>query len=183
MDFTEKCLQQQYLYRGRILNLRRDQVSLPDGSLAHREVVEHSGGVAVAALTDQQELLLVKQYRYPYGKELLELPAGKLETGEDPALCGRRELLEETGVTAGEFAFLSQLYPTPAYCSEVIHLYLARCLSFGDQRLDQGEFLSVHKIPVEQAVGMVFSGEIKDAKTQIGILKVQYLLQCQFNGK
>lgn len=177
MDFTEKTVKKETIYQGRILSLRNDEVELPDGKKAFREVIEHSGGVAIAALTEKNELLFVSQYRYPYESELLELPAGKLERGEDPEACGKRELLEETGAIAGEFTYLGKVYPTPAYCEEVITIYFAKDLTFGMQHLDEGEFLSVKKIPLAQAVEMVLKDEIKDAKTQIGVLKIYCMMK------
>ena len=182
MNFTEQTLTKDYRYRGRIVNLRVDEARLQNGIVALREVVEHPGGVCVAALTDDRELLFVRQFRYPYGKEVLELPAGKRDkNGEDPLTCGKRELLEETGATAAEYRYLGELYPTPGYCDEIIHLYLARQLSFGDACPDEDEFLAVERIPLETAVQMVLDNEIPDAKTQTAVLKTYYLIQNEDN--
>lgn len=172
MNLKEKTIGQTYQYKGRIINLRLDDIELPNGRPAKREVVEHPGGVCVAALTDRDEVLLVRQFRYPYEEEILEIPAGKLEPGEDPAECGRRELLEETGATAGFYTSLGKLYPTPGYCSEIIHLYFAKDLKFGRQKPDEDEFLEVVKIPLERLVDMILAGEIRDAKTQTAVLKM-----------
>lgn len=179
MDFTEKPLKQDYIYKGKIVNLRVDDAELPDGTTALREVVEHPGGVCVAALTDTQELLFVKQFRYPYMETVLELPAGKLEYGEDPFAAGKRELLEETGAAAEHYRDLGKLYPTPGYCGEIIHMYLAENLNFSEQHLDEDEFLEVRRIPLEEAFQMVMRNEIRDSKTQVGILKTYQLVKGQ----
>lgn len=179
MDFTEKPLKQDYLYRGKIVNLRVDDAELPDGTTALREVIEHPGGVCVAALTDKEELLFVEQFRYPYMETVLELPAGKLEYGEDPFEAGKRELQEETGAAAENYRDLGKLYPTPGYCGEIIHMYLAENLTFSEQHLDEDEFLEVRRIPLEEAFQMVMRNEIRDSKTQVGILKTYQLVKGQ----
>lgn len=179
MDFTEKPLKQDYLYRGKIVNLRVDDAELPDGTTALREVIEHPGGVCVAALTDKEELLFVEQFRYPYMETVLELPAGKLEYGEDPFEAGKRELLEETGAAAKNYRDLGKLYPTPGYCGEIIHMYLAENLTFSEQHLDEDEFLEVRRIPLETAFQMVMRNEIRDSKTQVGILKTYQRIKGQ----
>lgn len=177
MNLTEQTLTQDYRFRGKIINLRVDEARLPDGSTAAREVVEHPGGVCVAALTDEGELLFVRQFRYPYGEIVRELPAGKRDrNGEDPLTCGRRELKEETGAIAATYRSLGTLYPTPGYCDEVIHLFLAQGLTFGDACPDEDEFLQVERIPLQQAVDMVLKGELPDAKTQVAVLKTYYLV-------
>lgn len=176
MNLEEKQLSFDYKFKGRIINLRQDTVMLPNGNTATREVVEHPGGVCVAALTDDDELLFVRQWRYPYMEETLEIPAGKRDRqDEDPLECGKRELREETGVTAAKYIDLHPLYPTPGYINEVIYCYLATGLTFGETDPDEDEFLDVLRIPLERAVEMVLSGEIKDAKTQIAVLKVKVL--------
>lgn len=180
MDFTEKPLKQDYLYRGKIVNLRVDNAELPDGTTALREVIEHPGGVCVAALTEKEELLFVEQFRYPYMETVLELPAGKLEYGEDPFEAGKRELLEETGAAAENYRDLGKLYPTPGYCGEIIHMYLAENLTFSEQHLDEDEFLEVRRIPLAEAFQMVMRNEIRDSKTQVGILKTYQLVKGQF---
>lgn len=179
MDFTEKPLKQDYIYRGKIVNLRVDDAELPNGTTALREVIEHPGGVCVAALTAKQELLFVEQFRYPYMETVLELPAGKLEYGEDPFEAGKRELLEETGAAAEKYRDLGKLYPTPGYCGEIIHMYLAQNLTFSEQHLDADEFLEVRRIPLETAFQMVMRNEIYDSKTQVGILKTYHLIKGQ----
>ena len=176
MNLEEKQISFDYKFKGRIISLRQDVALLPNGNTATREVVEHPGGVCVAALTDNDELLFVKQWRYPYMEETLEIPAGKRDRqDEDPLECGKRELLEETGATATNYLDLCPLYPSPGYVDEVIYCYLATGLSFGEQCPDEDEFLDVLRIPLKKAVDMVLNGEIKDAKTQIAVLKVNTL--------
>ena len=172
MNLNEQPLSADYKYRGRIINLRVDTALLPNGSSATREVVEHPGGVCVAALTEDGCLLFVRQFRYPYQKVLLELPAGKLDPGEDPLEAGKRELREETGAEAARYESLGELYPSPGYCGEIIHLYAATGLTFGQMSPDEDEFLEVEKIPLEEAARMVLDNEIADAETQAAVLKV-----------
>ena len=171
MDFTEKTLSQKTIYEGRIITVHVDDIELPDGKKSKREVVEHSGGVCVAALTEDKKLKFVRQYRYPYKRELLELPAGKLEKGEDPMKAGIRELEEECGVVADKVISMGQVYPTVAYCSEIIHLFLATGLHETKQHLDDGELLDVEEIELSKAVQMVMDGEISDSKTVALVLK------------
>lgn len=176
MDLTEKRIDGEYKFKGRIINLRVDRALLPDGTVAGREVVEHNGGVCVAALTDDNGVLMVRQFRYPYSEVVLEIPAGKRDSvDEDPFDCGVRELKEETGATAEEFRFLGTLYPSPGYCGEIIWMYAAKGLSFGEQCPDEDEFLDVERIPLEKLVDMVLDGAIADAKTQAAILKLKLL--------
>ncbi len=171
MKLEEKTVKKNYIYEGRIINLRRDDAELPDGRPCVREVVEHNGGVCVAALTDDEELIFVRQFRYPYMDILLELPAGKLEKGEDAFPAGKRELLEETGYEAAEYDFLGKFYPSCGYTDEIIYLYLAKNLTFKGQHLDDDEFVDLEKIPLKKAVQMVLNNEIPDGKTQAAILK------------
>lgn len=177
MNLIEKTLSQTYAYQGKIINLRVDEAELPNGRKAKREVVEHHGGVCLAALTDKDELLFVRQFRYPYQEVLLELPAGKIDAGEDPLDCGKRELKEETGAIAEQYRPLGKLYPSPGYCGEIIHMYLAQGLTYGDVCPDEDEFLEVERIPLEKAAQMVLNNEIKDAKTQASVLKVYCMKQ------
>ncbi|MBQ0084416.1 MAG: NUDIX hydrolase [Clostridiales bacterium] len=177
MNLEEKKLSEEYIYKGKIINLRRDNALLPDGTQALREVVEHNGGVCVAAVTEKGEILLVKQYRYPYGEEIWEIPAGKRDSKtEEPLSAGKRELKEETGAQAKDFLFLGELYPTPGYCGEIIYMYAAKNLTYGDSNPDDDEFLLVEKMPMERVVEKIMSGEIKDAKTQAAVLKLKYLM-------
>lgn len=176
MNLIEKQIEKNYIFNGRIINLRKDVALLPNNTTAIREVVEHKGGVCVAPLTADDELIFVKQFRYPYMEEILELPAGKRDSlDENPLDCGIRELKEETGATAQKITFLGELYPTPGYCDEIIWMYLATGLSYGEQDPDEDEFLEVYRIPLKKAVEMVMNGEIKDAKTQTLVLKINHL--------
>lgn len=177
MNLREKQLKAEYIYKGKIINVRLDDAELPDGKTAKREIVEHPGGVCVAALTDQNEILMVRQFRYPYSEVILEIPAGKRNSpDEEPLLCGKRELKEETGAEAENFIFLGELYPTPGYCGEILYMYAATKLTFGDTNPDEDEFLEVLRIPLDKAVDMIMNNELKDAKTQAAILKLKYLL-------
>lgn len=176
MELQEKTLHSETIYDGKILHIRRDTVLLPNGREAIREVADHPGGVCVLALDQDNNALLVSQFRYPYRQVLRELPAGKLERGEDPDLAARRELREETGASAGSFQSLGELYPSPGYCGEIIRIYLARELSFGDASPDEDEFLGLERVPFAQLVEQVLSGEIRDAKTIAAVLKVKLLL-------
>lgn len=177
MKLIEKTISQEYKYTGKIINMRLDEAELENGSIVKREVVEHPGGVSVAALTDKNELLFVRQFRYPYREVVLELPAGKLEKGEDPFEAGKRELQEETGTTGENYQFLGNLYPSPGYCGEIIRLYCCRVTSYGECNPDDDEFLEVERIPLQKAVEMVMNNEIPDAKTQVLILKVAKLIE------
>lgn len=178
MNLIEKQMKSEYKYQGKIVSLRIDDALLPNGETAKREIIEHNGGVCVAALDNENNLLMVKQFRYPYGQVIYEIPAGKRNTlDEDPLACGMRELKEETGATAEKYTFLGELYPTPGYCGEVIWIYAATKLSFGDAQPDEDEFLDVERIPFEKALEMVLSNEIKDAKTQVAILKLNLLIK------
>lgn len=160
----------QNIYTGPIFTLKHHEVTLEDGSPAMRDVVHHSGGVCVAALDDEGYIFLVRQFRFPTGQELIELPAGKLEPGENPMEAALRELEEETGQSSKNLSLLGKMIPTPAYCTEVIHIFTTCKVTPTPQRLDPGEFLSVLRVPFPQAVQMVLDGEIIDAKTQAGIL-------------
>lgn len=175
MKLTEKKRSETQHFQGRIIRVHEDEVLLENGKTATREVVEHPGGVAVVAVTAQDEVLLVRQYRYPYGEALLEIPAGKLEPGEDPFEAAVREQREETGTTGTQYHFLGKLYPSPGYCSEVIRIWACRVDTQGALSLDDDEFLELVKIPIEQAVSMVINDELPDAKTQTGILKADLL--------
>ena len=180
MHLEEKKVSGETIFKGRIFTVEKDRVMLENSQEASREVVRHSGGVTVVPINEKGEVLMVKQYRYPHKKVMLEIPAGKLEQNEEHYDCGKRELLEETGCTCEEYTFLGTVVPTPAYVSEVIYMYLAKGLKYTQQHLDQGEFLDVVKVPLDKAYQMVMNGEIADSKTQIGILKA-YLLEKQGN--
>lgn len=171
LEIREKRIDGECIYDGKIIKVTVDTVELPNKNTAKREVVGHPGGVTVLPLTDDDRIVMVRQFRYPYMEELLEIPAGKLEYGEDPYEAGIRELREETGAVAQKYIDLGIMYPTPGYCAEKIYMYAATDLSFFEQDLDEDEFLNVVKIPFEEALSKVVSGEIRDGKTQIAILK------------
>lgn len=181
MHLEEKTLSSEQKFDGKIVKLFVDEVELEDGRKSFREVIKHPGGVCVLPLEEDGTVLFVRQFRYPHQKVLMEIPAGKLEYGENHRECGLRELREETGCTCERFDYLGNLIPTPAYCGEVIHMYLARGLNHGEQKLDAGEFLDIIKIPLDKAVEMVMNNEIEDSKTQIAILKTKLLLERE-NG-
>lgn len=178
MHLQETTIASEKTYTGKIFYITKDRAVLENGREVQRDVVHHSGGVCVVPLTDRGTVLMVKQFRYPMQQVTLEIPAGKIEPGEDPADCGKRELQEEAGRTCGSYTSLGTLFPTPAYDTEVIHMYLAENLSApGAQNLDEGEFLDVTELPLEEAVQMILDGKIPDAKTQIALLKTYVLLQ------
>lgn len=177
MELIEKTLRETEAYEGRILRFHVDEVELRNGKTSTRECVEHPGGASVAVLTEKDEMLFVRQYRYPYHAVVLEAPAGKLEKGEDPFEAIKREQREETGTTGTHYVNLGQLYPSPGYTNEIIYLYACRAQSFGDIQLDEDEFLEVEKIPIQKAVEMVMNNEIADSKTQVLILKTAQLLK------
>lgn len=177
MNLTEKTLSVKKIFDGKILRVTHDDVELSDGTKTKREVVRHPGGVCVAALDDDNNLLFVRQFRYPYGEVVLELPAGKLEKGMTPLENGKRELKEETGAEGYSYISLGQVYPTPGYTDEIIHLYACRISSLGESCPDEGELLNVEKIPLNKAVEQVLNNMIPDGKTQIAVLKTAMLLQ------
>jgi ADP-ribose pyrophosphatase len=170
-NLEEKCLSQDVIFEGQVLRVQKDTVSLPNGSTSTRELVRHPGAVAVVALQDGG-LLLVRQYRYALGRDLLEIPAGKLDGGEAPLECAQRELREETGYR-GDLTPLGAYCSTPGFCDEVIHLFRAVNLVWDPLNPDEDEFLEVEIIPWQKALQMAKKGQIQDAKTALGILLVQ----------
>ena len=177
MDLTEVKLRRKDVFEGKIMTVHVDDVRLPNGEEATREVVDHVDGAAVLALDEANRVLVVRQYRYVFGKVLDELPAGKLERGEDPFECAVRELSEETGLTADKYVNLGSFCTSPGFCTEVLHIYLALGLHRGDMHLDPGEFLNVEKYKLDELVRMVMACEIDDAKTIIGVLKAHKYLE------
>ena len=173
---VERLVRSESVYDGHFLKVRRDQVKLPDGQLAWREHVVHPGAVVVIPLLDDGRLVLERQYRYPIGHVMTEFPAGKLDAGEDPLLCGQRELLEETGYTAREWARAGAMHLAVAYSTEVIHVYFARGLTLGDRQLDHGEFLDVISATPEELMAWCRDGTVSDAKTLTCTLWLQNVL-------
>ena len=173
----EEPLTSEEIYRGKIVHLFRDTVRLPNGRTATREVIRHAGAVCIVPLTEEGEVIMVRQYRYPFSKVLLEAPAGKLDPGETPEECARRELSEETGAEADELEYIGEYYPSVAVLDENIRLFIARKLSFRSAHTDEDEFLHVERIPLKTLVEQVLRGEICDGKTQTAILKTWLLEQ------
>lgn len=177
MKLTETTISSKSIFEGRVLHFKHDEAQLSDGTREMREIVEHPGGVCIAALDDDNNLLFVRQFRYPYKEVVLELPAGKLEKGSTPLENGKRELMEETGAQGYSYLSLGQVYPSPGYTNEIIHLYACRIQAQGKSCPDEGEILNMEKIPLSKAVEMVLNNQIPDAKTQIAVLKTAMLLQ------
>lgn len=177
LGFYEQTEEVQGIFSGKIINVHTDKITLVDGTEAQREVVDHPGGVAIVGLTENNEVLMVRQFRYPYKETIYEIPAGKLEKGEDPREAAIREFREECGAVAEKFEPLGEIYPTPGYCGEIIRIFYATDLTFGEQELDEDEYLEVIKMPFSECVAKIMSGEIKDAKTIVGILKLKELMK------
>ncbi len=180
-EFEEIGLSSKKIFDGNIISLTVDTVRLPNGKDATREMVRHPGAVCVVPMTDNGEVVLVRQYRYPFSRVTLEIPAGKLDSpSEDTKEAALRELREETGARCENIRFIGELHTSPAILDEVIYMYLADGLSFGDSDPDDDEFISAVKLPIEKVVEMILSGEIKDAKTQAAVLKA-YVMRGQKN--
>jgi len=168
-DFYEQLLNSTRLFEGKVINLRRDEVELPNGKIGTREVVEHPGAVAVVPLTKEGNVILVRQFRHPVQQIMLEVPAGKLDAGEEPEACARRELAEETGFAANNLRKLISMYTTPGFSNEIIHLYLAEGLVKSDKRPDDDEFIHTQTYTPAQIHAMIASGEICDAKSLVAL--------------
>ncbi len=173
MVVEEKKVTSEEIYNGRIIKVYRDNVSL-EGRPAIREVVRHQGATAILAIDGEGNAFFVEQFRYPVGKALFEVPAGKIDPGEEPLTCAKRELKEECGIEAKEWEYLGPMLSSPGFCDEVIHLYIAKNLSFGSTNPDEDEFLDIIKMPLKEALEKLQKGEIPDAKTQILILRGMY---------
>lgn len=170
MDFYEKTLSTEYIYKGKILNLKVEQVQLPDGNKSKREIVEHKGAVAIVAFKDDDTILLVRQFRKPLNKELLEIPAGKLEENEDPKHCALRELEEETGYKANNIEFIGKILTTPGFSNELIYIFKATNLCKGQIGGDEDEFINVEEIKLIDLKDKIKKGEIIDGKTVASLI-------------
>ena len=169
-DLAERPLTEDVAWTGRIFNVDRLRVELPDGRVAIRDVVRHPGAVAIVALTEDGRICLVRQYRTALGRVTVEIPAGKLAPGEDPLECAGRELLEETGMSAEKIAFLTTIATSDGFTDELIHIYMATGLEFSRSDPDADEFINVDLVPLEELVDAVLDGRIEDAKTVVGAL-------------
>jgi ADP-ribose pyrophosphatase len=177
-QLREEKISGELIFEGRVLRLEVDQVRLPNGNTSGREVIRHVGAVAILPLTDAGEVIVEEQFRYPHGEIFLEIPAGKLDSAdEDPRLAAARELREETGYTAERLIELGEFVPSPAILGERTRLYLAMGLRAGESKLDEDEFLSVRRMPLDTLVDAVLSGRIPDGKTQTAILRVAMMRQ------
>ncbi|MGI6449568.1 MAG: NUDIX domain-containing protein [Desulfitobacteriia bacterium] len=175
MNFKETCLTQEVIFKGKIIEVYKDTVLLPNGKETTREIVHHPGAVGIIALFEE-EVLMVKQYRYALHKETLEIPAGKIDPGEEPEKCAVRELREETGYE-GKMQLLGVFNTSPGFADEIIYLYLATQLKWSPLTADEDEFLGVIRVPWKEAVRMAFSNQIQDAKSVLGILLTQGVLK------
>ena len=175
MTFEEKTLDTERLFEGKIINVRRDRVTVMEGE-SFREIVEHNGGAVIAAVKSDGNMIMVRQFRKPAERVMLEVPAGKIDPDEDPAVTAVRELKEETGYTAGTVRKLTQMYPSVGYSEEILHLYLCTDLVSGETNFDENEAIDIEEYPVDTLVNMVMNGEIQDGKSQVAILMVKGLL-------
>lgn len=173
MEMDEKTLTKDYVFKGTVLKVRRDTARMPDGRTAEREVVEHPGGVGIALEDEEGRFFFVSQWRYAQNEVTLEFPAGKKEEGEDPLTTAKREVIEETGYEGTDWRYLGKMYPTPAYDTEVIDLYYAKCGRFCGQHLDSDEFLNVSRYTLDEMMEKVLAHEVPDAKTMTMLLLVR----------
>ena len=176
LDLTETTLSSKNVYDGELLHVRADQARLPDGKVAVREYIRHPGAVVIIPLLDNGELVLERQYRYPLHREFYELPAGKIDGGEDPLRCAQRELLEETGYTAESWRHIATLHPCIGYSNEKLIYYFAKGLTFKGADLDDGEHLEVFTLSLSTALEWVKSGKISDNKTVSGLFWAEKVL-------
>lgn len=172
MNFEEKTLSSKYVYNGKVLNIKRDEIIVSNGHKSVREVVEHSGGVVILAIKDNK-ILTVKQYRYPLKNVSIELPAGKLERGENPDIASKRELEEETGYIAKDWKSLGYIYTTPGFCDEKLYLYLARDLEYIKQNPDEDEIIEAGEVSFQEMYDMIDNGVINDSKTICAVLRAR----------
>jgi len=182
LELKETMLTSELVYDGGLLKVYYDTVELIDGRTAWREVIRHPGAVVMVPVDDEGNVYLVRQYRYPYGRVLLEVPAGKLEWGEAHFDAAQRELEEEIGAVAERWTPMGEMLPTPGFCDELQHVYLARGLTFGESHPDEDEFLEPVKIPMREAVAMAVDGRLEDSKTVAAILRAWHLMESEQNG-
>lgn len=178
-ELIETTTSSEEIFNGKIVHLFRDTVRLPNGKSAIREVMRHPGAAAVVPVTEDGDVILVRQYRYPFAEVMLEIPAGKFDPGEEGLDCARRELQEETGYDAKEWQYLGVFYPSVAVMDEKIHLYLARGLTFRATNPDADEFLHVVRLPLRELVAQILGGSVPDGKTQAGVLKALHFLESE----
>ncbi len=182
MELNEKMLTSRLAYDGGLLKVYYDTVELINGKTSWREVIRHPGAVVMVPVDDEGNVYLERQFRYPYNRVIIEVPAGKLEWGEDPDAASRRELKEEIGAEAVRWDCLDEMLPTPGYCDELQHVYLARGLAFGETHPDPDEFLEVFKVPFEEALAMIDDGQIQDCKTVAALYKAARFMGRERNG-
>lgn len=175
MTFEEKTISTETVYQGKIINVRRDKVSVVNGE-SYREIVEHSGGAVIVAVKDNGNVIMVKQFRKPAERIMLEVPAGKIDPGEEPETTALRELKEETGYSAENIRFLTKMYPSVGFSDEILYLYLCTGLTAGETDFDENEAIDIFEYPIDRLYDMVMKGEIEDGKTQVAILMVKGLL-------
>ena len=180
MKLTEKQLDSTEVFSGRLIKVYKDRILLPNEEESTREYIKHIGAVAVVAMDNEGRIAVEHQFRYPFAEELMEIPAGKLDfEGEDPLEAAKRELREETGITASEFEYMGPFYPTCAYSNEVIHLFFAWNLTYGERSLDDDESINVEMIDLNKMVQLIFDGKVPDGKTQAAVLHVVARLRSQ----
>ncbi len=177
-ELYEQKVKSRIIFKGGIIDLYLDKVKLPNGKIATREKVSHPGAVGIVPITEKGNILLVKQFRYPVKKVLMEIPAGKIDKGEIPLECAKRELKEETGAAGGKLIHLKTFYSSPGFCNEIMHLFMAEGFKKGNKCPEDDEFLEIVEIKMEDSLSFIESGRLKDAKTIIGILLAQnYLIK------
>jgi ADP-ribose pyrophosphatase len=182
-DLSERRVSSRLVFDGKLLKVRRDTVRLPDGAAAEREWIEHPGAVAVLAVTDAGELVMERQFRYPLGRDMIEVPAGKIDPGEDPLATARRELREETGYSAAEWTHVATIHLAIGYSNEHIEIYLAQGLTQDKARLDDEEFLEVFTLPLAKALGWVREGKITDSKTVSSLFWAEKILGGEWGAR